>query len=95
MLTKNAAYFEQELRPVLSTISDRTTRVVVEDLLALAKKKELEAEEGDSRPRPSGDEFKALSRKLPADRLKVIEQSAGQHVKALVLDLLAYVKTLS
>lgn len=94
MLTKDAAYFEERLLPHLKEISDRTARAAIQDLVELARKKEKEAAEGDSRPRPIGEEYAALAAKLQSTQLNTIATEAGAHVKQLVLDLMQYIESM-
>ncbi len=97
-ITKNAAYFEAQLRPHLVRIEDRSLRATVEDLMTMAaaeEKKELEAKNADQKPRPDGDEFKRIAKKLKGLGLEKIEKSAGKAVKKIIEELLAYVRQLT
>ncbi|MEL7119115.1 MAG: hypothetical protein AAFO07_06735 [Bacteroidota bacterium] len=93
------AYFEEQLRPHINEISNRSIRLVVENLLSYnekkeskEKKKELEAKTNKIKPRPEGEELERILKKLKEGELAAIED---QHIKTLIEELLQYAKLLS
>lgn len=95
MLTKDATYFEEQLRPLLPQISDRSIRNTLDILLSTTARTEKEKEDSEAKPikgkpRPDGNEIKKLVAKLEAGGLQSIEESAGPLVKTLVRDLMNY-----
>lgn len=94
---KNVAYYEEQLRPQLPSISDPNHRTSVEDLLVFTDKKEkekLEAPTGKQRPRPGGNELEAIKNQLGLNVLQAIEHAVGANVRGLIQELLQYAEQL-
>ena len=91
---QNAAYFEEQLTPFLSLITNTSVRTAVEDLVELAKNREEELAEADPAtliPKPDEEELNNIVINID---LNHIENTAGTNARSLVETLITYTQGL-
>ena len=88
----DANYYQSQLQPHLSEITNSTVRIAVLELLKLAKRKELgTASNANQTIKPGIKQLDALKKSID---LSHIEDTAGTNVKHLVEGLIRYIEQL-
>ena len=88
----DAGYYQSQLQPYLSKITNSTVRIAVLELLKLAKRKELgTASNANQTIKPGIKQLDALKKSI---NFSHIEDAAGTNAKRLVEGLIRYIEQL-